>query len=353
MLKVADHGVVISRCRACHGVFYPAAEVQRALGGRPQVGTPTALSLEGELGSPCPGCGGTLEERRAKGDAQLLIDVCKKCGGIFLDKGELPRLAELTRRVHSGNRRAVQAALEDDTRGAYARGITAMAGSAARNHTQLESSPGILRTALTVLGLPVDDPHYADRPAWLIWGLITLLTVIFMMQVSAPDHFLSWALVPSVVLSGRELKTVLSSMLIHGNALHLIGNAYMLWMAGDNLEARMGSMRTLLLFVVAGLVGSAAVLASDPHGTHPYLGASGAIAGFLGAYVVLFPGSRVYVMPRWVFISIPIPAVVFFLGWFAMQFFGVWSNAQGVAYWAHIGGFVAGLAAGWLAKDRT
>src|SRR6185436_6653847 len=121
---------------------------------------------------------------------------------------------------------------------------------------------------------------------------------------------------------------------------------------GDNLEAKLGSVKTLVLYLAAGLAGSAAVLVTDSHGVGTYAGASGAIAGFLGAYAVMFPKSRIYVMPRWFIRMVPLPAIVFFLAWFAAQLAGIYAGSKGVAFWAHVGGFVVGAGAGFIARDR-
>jgi membrane associated rhomboid family serine protease len=211
----------------------------------------------------------------------------------------------------------------------------------------------VLRSLLMALGLPVDAAHPASRPAFLIWGLLAALFVIFGVQVGDPTHLRHWMLVPSEVLAGRGLSTVVTSTLIHGGLWHLLGNLYMLWMAGDNLEARLGSLQTLLLYLVAGLASSAAVLVTDPSGTIGYLGASGCISGLLGAYTMLFPRSRVHVLPRWgfaIFRPIAVPAIVFFAFWFCLQVWGILSGGEGIAFWAHIGGFIAGAVWGLLAR---
>src|SRR5262245_13496787 len=90
--KLVQHGVVALRCGGCGSAFYPPAELRRALGGQPNLGAMASLSLEAEAGLRCPACPSTLQERRASGDARLLVDLCGTCGGVLLDKGELSRL---------------------------------------------------------------------------------------------------------------------------------------------------------------------------------------------------------------------------------------------------------------------
>ena len=153
--------------------------------------------------------------------------------------------------------------------------------------------------------------------------------------------------------------TVLTSMFLHGDWLHFVGNMWMLYLFGDNVEDRIGSVRYLVFYLVCGLAAEAAHIATDPTSPVPTLGASGAIAGVMGAYFLMFPTARVITLVP-VFI-IPflfeIPAV-FFLGlWFLTQ---LWSGTLslvgptaygGIAWWAHIGGFVAGVALVYLFRQ--
>lgn len=351
MQRLVQHGVVTERCRTCGAVWYGAAELERAIGGRPALGALSSLSLGGDPGLSCPSCSGQLEERRAQGAAGLLVDVCARCRGVLLDKGEVAKLAAVTREVHSQRRRAVERARDTNVQATWASAMASMASAkATRGLDELYDAPGVLRSLLMVLGLPVDAEHSASRPAWLVWGLIALLTAVFGAQIAADGWLLEWAMVPSKVLRGEAVWTFVASTLLHGGIAHFAGNAYLLWMAGDNLEARLGSAATLGLYALSGVAANVTVLATDPGGTVPYLGASGCIAGLLGAYTVLFPRSRVYVLPRFgflIFRPLGVPAIGFFALWFLLQVVGVWSGAGGIAFWAHIGGFAAGLAWGF------
>jgi membrane associated rhomboid family serine protease len=148
---------------------------------------------------------------------------------------------------------------------------------------------------------------------------------------------------------------LLSSMFLHGGWLHIISNLWALFIFGDNVEDRMGSGRYLVFYLVSGVVAGLAQVAADPLSQVPAIGASGAIAGVLGAYLVLYPSARVTTLVPLFFVPwfIEIPAVVYLGVWFASQFLsGVASldmtAGGGVAYWAHIGGFVCGLVLVWL-----
>lgn len=144
---------------------------------------------------------------------------------------------------------------------------------------------------------------------------------------------------------------LITSMFLHGGWLHLIGNMFYLWIFGDNVEDRMGHGRYLLFYVLCGMAASGAHIWSNPRSAIPSLGASGAIAGVLGGYLLLYPKARVVVLIPIAFFlqTMEVPALLFLVFWFVQQlFYGTLSlgvaSAQtgGVAWWAHIGGFVAG-----------
>jgi membrane associated rhomboid family serine protease len=141
--------------------------------------------------------------------------------------------------------------------------------------------------------------------------------------------------------------TMFTAMFIHGGWLHLLGNMIFLWVFGDNIEDRFGHLRYLLFYLVCGIAALGLQIAIDTNSLNPTIGASGAIAGVLGAYLILYPYSRVDTI---VFITIvKIPAIALLGLWFMLQFFsGIGemsssANASGVAYWAHIGGFFFGM----------
>ncbi len=128
------------------------------------------------------------------------------------------------------------------------------------------------------------------------------------------------------------------SMFLHGSVFHLLSNMWFLWVFGNNVEEAFGRIGYALLYLVTGLVATGAFVLANPEATVPLVGASGAIAGVLGAYLVLYPTHRV--LSWFVFLFVPVPAIVFLGFWFLAQF-GV--QADGVAWEAHVGGFVAGV----------
>jgi len=153
---------------------------------------------------------------------------------------------------------------------------------------------------------------------------------------------------------------LITSMFLHGGWLHIIGNMWVLFIFGDNVEDRMGSFPYLIFYMVCGVVSGLTQAFIAPGSQVPAIGASGAIAGVLAAYMILFPRARVvtfvplFILPWF----INIPAVIFIIIWFLLQFFsGVaalgMATSGGVAYWAHVGGFVCGLVLVWLFANRS
>jgi membrane associated rhomboid family serine protease len=152
--------------------------------------------------------------------------------------------------------------------------------------------------------------------------------------------------------------TTLSSMFLHGGWLHLIGNMWFLWVFGNNVEDSMGRVRYLVFYLLTGLAAAAAQMIANPSSAVPMVGASGAISGVMGAYIVLYPRVRVHMLVFLGFFitTIAVPAM-FMLGyWFLLQLLSGWATQDaegGVAFWAHAGGFLAGAALVLVFRDRS
>ncbi|MCP4540964.1 MAG: rhomboid family intramembrane serine protease [Chloroflexi bacterium] len=192
--------------------------------------------------------------------------------------------------------------------------------------------------------------------------LIGLNVLVFLFESILSDGQLdqfigSWGLVPTRFWAGGSVinwLTLFTSVFMHGGWWHLISNMLALYIFGDNIEDRLGSFRYLLFYLCSGFAASAAHLATNSDSHLPMVGASGAIAGVLGAYLVLYPHARVVTLvPIFYFIRIvELPAVIYLGFWFVSQLFNGFLtlttanfiSGGGVAWWAHIGGFVFGLA---------
>jgi len=210
---------------------------------------------------------------------------------------------------------------------------------------------------------PVGDDQVAGGPPKLVTiALIALNVVAFLLELSqgsegALQSFITaWGVVPREYTTGHDIaptiplpfwSTLITSMFLHGGWMHLGGNMLYLWIFGDNLEKVMGHARFLLFYLVCGIAAAIAHIAFSSGSAVPTVGASGAISGILGGYLVLFPRNKVRVLTRGGIMAVPAIVVLGF--WIVIQLisgFGSMANTAetgGVAYLAHVGGFLAGL----------
>ena len=198
---------------------------------------------------------------------------------------------------------------------------------------------------------PIGDDNTARRTFPLVtYALIALNVLFFFVELNGGDAFIEkWAFVPSRFVAGPfgDLLTLFTSMFMHAGWVHLGGNMLYLWIFGDNVEDRFGHIKFTIFYVLYGLAATFAQLAFSLGSRVPNLGASGAIAGVLGAYILLFPQANVKVLQAQRVIEVP--ALIVIGLWIVLQFFsGIGSiantaQAGGVAYMAHIGGFLAGF----------
>ena len=210
---------------------------------------------------------------------------------------------------------------------------------------------------------PIGDERVAGGPPPMVtFGLIALNVVAFLVELAQPSEgalqafIQAWGVVPQEYSAAQDLppmiplpfwSTLLTSMFLHGGWMHLGGNMLYLWIFGDNLEKVMGAARFLAFYLICGLAASFAHIVFGPGSSVPAVGASGAISGVLGGYLLLFPHNRVRVLTRGGIAQVPALVVLGF--WIVIQMInGVGSvtattETAGVAYMAHIGGFIAGL----------
>lgn len=210
--------------------------------------------------------------------------------------------------------------------------------------------------------IPLRDSVRPSKTPFVNWILIAVNFYVFIREFILPpdmlnEVFYSLGLIPSNVLhlffSGSPLDPVLitfiTAMFLHGGWMHVISNMLFLWVFGDNVEDRLGHLRYLLFYLAVGIAGSISHILANPASEVPIIGASGAVAGVLGAYFVSFPKARVLALiPIIFFFTLAeIPAVIFLALWFILQLFNGTASLGGaanpVAWWAHIGGFLAGI----------
>ena len=207
-----------------------------------------------------------------------------------------------------------------------------------------------------------DDNPTSSRPV-VTYFLIGICVVIFLMQLGSQSYktgqlFYSYGLIPSVLMGNDQLPmdlyavpaylTIFTSMFMHGGFMHLIGNMLYMWIFADNIEDSLGPKKFIIFYLLSGIGAATAQILMDTHSQVPMVGASGAIGGVLGAYLINHPNARVLVLIPFGFFSqlIKIKALYVLGFWFVLQFINsamMSSQGGGVAYAAHIGGFVSGV----------
>ena len=195
------------------------------------------------------------------------------------------------------------------------------------------------------------------------YALIAINVALFMYEVTLNQQEIQaflfrYGSIPAEISSGIDMHTLFTSMFLHGGWMHLIGNMLFLWVFADNIEAIIGNAMFLFFYLAGGLMGSAAHILLDSNSMVPTIGASGAISAVMGAYLVMFPKSKIKVFI--LFFTTYMPALVFLLLWFGQQLISGLGNltpqaseSAGTAWWAHIGGFVYGVVLGFFFKPKV
>lgn len=202
--------------------------------------------------------------------------------------------------------------------------------------------------------LPIRDHNPSGRTPYVVYALMAANIAIFLSYAMMSEEqafyrvYASWAIIPARISHGGGYETLVTSMFLHGGILHLAGNMLFLWIFGDNLEDEMGHVRFTLFYLATGVCAGLLHVIAAPASPVPTVGASGAIAGVMGGYLLLYPKARVDILLILIvfFRVFAVPAWLMLGVWLALQFLGgieADANAGGVAYWAHAGGFVAGL----------
>lgn len=207
--------------------------------------------------------------------------------------------------------------------------------------------------------IPLSDSAHSRKFPFVVLTLITINVYVFFLQLTSPDlesFIYTWSLVPSQInfLSSTWIVPFITSQFLHGGWLHIASNMLFLWVFGDNIEDSLGKLRFLLFYILCGVAAGFAQYLFNPSSFLPMIGASGAVAGVLGAYWKLYPHSTVHTLvPLGFFLTtVDLPASLMIGFWFLSQLLSgtasiadsaVSGDVGGIAFWAHIGGFVAGI----------
>ncbi len=203
--------------------------------------------------------------------------------------------------------------------------------------------------------LPIRDHNPSGKRPYVTWTLIAINVLIYLAMLGIPQNsnallriYSEYALVPNFVTNGFGYSGAVTSMFLHGGFMHLAGNMLFLFIFGDNIEDEMGHGPFLIFYLASGVLAGLAHVATEPTSTIPLVGASGAIAGVMGAYLLMYPRAKVDILIILIIIFrvVSLPAWIVLALWFGLQLFsGVADTGSGggVAYWAHAGGFIVGI----------
>ncbi|PKG76566.1 rhomboid family intramembrane serine protease [Shewanella sp. GutCb] len=323
------HGQEVDSCTECGGIWFDSGELNGALStadnGNDSVGIENSLGEhQGVSLRQCSHCQCSMQHYFLMDDFQVEVEVCHSCTGVWIDEHEREKVLQSPQ---------IRAALE-------------------RLNQKTNVKTWLFQF---LLQMPLEYNLKTKSKPWVTYSLLALNIIIFFAYgYSDPatvwvfDHF---AMQASLVMQGQQVLPLLSHMFLHGDIVHLLGNMYFLYVVGDNLEDALGHSRFLAVYLLCGFAAVFAQIASDPTSTVYMVGASGAIAGLFGMYLLWFRHASLTFM--FVVFQKKLSPMAFFAIWLLINIVGVWFAEGGVAYWAHIGGFIAGLVIGIALKQRV
>jgi len=327
--------VWIDHCWRCGGSFIEPHGVTQAIGEHadPSKWKPQAFArpaMPSAIG--CPSGHGRMVSYHLKHEGrQVEIDGCMVCRGLWLDAREAEIVAAITTEVHH------ETAMPGTSKGPL--GVAAM----------------YLLQVATLLPSEVHAP--LRRKALLIPIAVAVMTLIYVFEVfliasNGIDAFImTFGLVPADFARGKNVFSVVTHTLLHGSLMHLLGNMYTLWIFGDNIEDILGRGRASLLYWASGIAGGLLFFALNVKSATPLVGASGAIAGLMGAYLVLLPRVKLWLVIF--FVPVKIRAYWYMLVWLLLQFVIMSDSKSNIAWEAHLGGFIVGVALAFALRPKV
>ena len=348
------HGTEIDVCPKCNGVWFDAGElpefVHNLLTDRPDIRPappePDKKAIPPDLISEpvrsCPRCRTSMRKFHYASDSSIILDKCDPCGGIWCDGPEIGRLASVAKGYPKPDS-LVQLSVEEQQKVSEWRNLTQTARDLAKFAPLMIFLPKII--------LPLKDDTQRHIRPWAVYSIVLINCLVFIGQAlevtSLSSFFAHYGLVASHIVAGNGYATFVSSMFLHSNVFHLVVNMLFFWIFADNVEEALGHWRFLGFYLLVGVCAGLLHVFVNMHSTAPMVGSSGAVAGAMGAYFVLYP--RAHVKTLFIIRVYDIPAYVYLGVWIVFQgiygaivlAFGVHS---GIAWFAHIGGFGAGVA---------
>lgn len=326
LMKEDVKGQEVDHCIRCGGTFLEKGKENSVLGktASPDIWKGTEIcEKKASQKLVCPIDYHTLNTYRVEFENEKVeVDTCPECEGLWIDPKEGKKLLDIV--LHAGQ-----------------------SGS-----STLNQKPGVKSYLFQLFsGMPVEAWNPVHHKPVLTIGLIGVLITVFILQLTQVEMHALFVLVPVQFLSGDQPWTVISSGFLHGGIAHLLGNLYFLYIFGDNVEDYIGKARFVVLYMsslVFSALGYTLIRSESESG---FLGASGAIAGLMGAYFVLFPKIKLYFTV--LFIPIRLNVVWYLAAWLVFNGVMMASGVEGIAWSAHIGGFIIGLLFGVLFRFQS
>ena len=325
------HGENVDQCRQCGGLWFDSGELNKVLSIADN--EDDDVKIEQEFGAflqpsdrSCPHCSAGLSCHHLMDEFQVEVDLCTKCG-VWIDREELEKV------IHSPK---VKESL-----------------------VGLNKKISVKSWIFQILSqMPAEYNIKPKSRPWVTYSLVLLNCLIFVAYgfdyQKIETVYSLFALNSYQVMEGHQLWSLLSHMYLHGGTMHLIGNMYFLYIIGDNLEDALGKWRFLGLYTVCGFAAAGLQIAVDPSSQIPMMGASGAIAGLFAMYLLWFRHASLSFM--FIIYQKKLSPQIFFMIWFAINVYGIYmsdASMGGTAYWAHIGGFIAGLVIAFRFKQHV
>jgi membrane associated rhomboid family serine protease/Zn-finger nucleic acid-binding protein len=323
------HGEEVDSCQHCGGLWFENGELNSALSTADN--GDNCVRVEENLGQHlgvskrlCHDCHESMQHYHLMDGYQIEVDVCHSCSGLWIDEEERVKVVQSP---------TVKALLAD-----------------------LDAKISVKTWVFQFLSqMPIEfnlKPKSRPVVTYMLLALNILIFLAYGFDLQTTETvFDSFAMRSNEVLAGNQPWTLISHMFLHGGLMHLIGNMYFLYVVGDNLEDALGRMTFFGVYIICGLAAAAAQIASEPGSGVYMVGASGAIAGLFGMYLMWFRHASLTFM--FVVYQKKLSPMAFFAIWLAFNVLGLFMAGDGVAYWAHIGGFVAGLILGAALKEQV
>jgi membrane associated rhomboid family serine protease/Zn-finger nucleic acid-binding protein len=346
--QVKFGSTVLDFCHSCNGIWFDAGELasvvkhlslgeditpqETRLFRRRHVKTTFKVKEKEKL---CPRCNNKMRRFNYSYDSNIFLDKCPDCGGIWTDGGEVRQIASY---------------LKDDPE-------TTAAGRAiveilARPQDETEKNLLSWFVFVPTISIPIGDDIERKKFPIVTISIIVICVLMFYKQFEAanPNHFVqTFGFVPVNFFS----LGLITSMFLHANVLHLAGNMLFLWLFGDNIEDRFNRLVFVLIYLFCGMFASALHAVFNWDSQMPVVGASGAVSGIMGAYLIFYPTAKlkILIMCR----ILEVPALLYLSGWLVIQLIAAFSSSQdqvasNIAWYAHIGGFLCGAVVAFLKK---